>query len=303
MLDATILIPTHGHAALVPYAIRSALEQEGVSFEVMVVGDGVEDDTRAALEPFASEQQVRFFDFPKRQRHGERSRHEALQEAQGKIVCYLSDDDLLLPDHVAEMARLLEGADLAHSAPVEVLPGGALRYRPFDLARPAFQAMLLRGGWNAVSLSGAAHTMDAYRRLPHGWRPAPPGVWSDLYMWQQFVRLEGFRGLTAVRLTHLHLADQDRASLTEAERVAELEQWWLRSREPGFAAALERELAELAREGAVARELRIHQLKSILGEIQSTRWWRLRTRLAISPPVSRLLARRRRAALRRQDAG
>ena len=104
MIDATILIPTFRHAALLPFTMRSALDQADASVEVFVVGDGVEDDTRAALEPFADDERVRFFDFPKGARHGELNRHEALREATGEIVCYLSDDDLLLRDHVAEMA-------------------------------------------------------------------------------------------------------------------------------------------------------------------------------------------------------
>ena len=41
MADATILIPTHRHASLLPYAVRSALAQQGTSVEVFVVGDGV----------------------------------------------------------------------------------------------------------------------------------------------------------------------------------------------------------------------------------------------------------------------
>ena len=72
MTDVTILIPTYRHAALLPYAVTSALAQTGASFELFVVGDGVEDDTRAALEPFLSDPRVRFFDLPKGQRHGER---------------------------------------------------------------------------------------------------------------------------------------------------------------------------------------------------------------------------------------
>ena len=48
MIDATIVIPTFRHAALLPYALESALDQDGASVEVFVVGDGVEDDTRAA---------------------------------------------------------------------------------------------------------------------------------------------------------------------------------------------------------------------------------------------------------------
>src|SRR3970282_260372 len=86
MTDATILIPTHRHAALLPYSLRSALAQEGVSVEVFVVGDGFEDDTRAALELSLSDPRVRFFDFPKGQGNGELHRHEALQEATGRIV-------------------------------------------------------------------------------------------------------------------------------------------------------------------------------------------------------------------------
>ncbi len=84
----------------------------------------MEDDTRAALEPFRDDVRVRFFDFPKGERHGELNRHEALGEAKGRIVCYLSDDDLLLPGHVVEMGRLLENADFAHSAPFAVMLDG-----------------------------------------------------------------------------------------------------------------------------------------------------------------------------------
>ena len=69
------------------------------------------------VEPFLADPRVRFFDLPKGERHGERNRHLALAEAAGRIVCYLSDDDLLLPRHVATMLELLEGADFAHGAP------------------------------------------------------------------------------------------------------------------------------------------------------------------------------------------
>ncbi len=295
MTDATIVIPTHRHAALLPYSVRSALAQEGVSLELFVVGDGVEDDTRAALEPFLSDPRVRFFDFPKGQRHGERSRHEALQEASGRVVCYLSDDDLLLRDHVTEMAQLLDGVDFAHSAPLFVMPDGSLMYAPVDVARPRFQALLRRGDWNHISLTGTAHTLVAYRRLPHGWRPAPQGIWSDLYMWQQLLRLPDFRGRTARRLTHLHFPDSLRRDLTVTERVAELDSWWRRMQQNGFADDLARAAAEVVQDTAVEREAWIHELEGEIREIQATRLWRFRTRVATSWPLRELLARRHRA--------
>jgi len=295
MTDATILIPTFRHAALVPYSLRSALTQEGAVIEVFVVGDGVEEDTRVALAPFLSDPRVRFFDFPKGERNGELSRHEALQEASGRIVCYLSDDDLLLRDHVTEMARLLDGADFAHSAPLFVMPDGSLMYAPVDVARPRFQALLRRGDWNHISLTGAAHTLAAYRRLPHGWRPAPHGIWSDLYMWQQLLRLPDFRGRTAKRLTHLHFPDSLRRDLTVTERVAELERWWRKMEEPGFADELATGVADATRDVAIRHEARIHELHGLIRDIQATRSWRLRTRLVTSWPLRVLLAARREA--------
>jgi GalNAc5-diNAcBac-PP-undecaprenol beta-1,3-glucosyltransferase len=262
MTDATILLPTYRHAALLPYALRSALEQEGASVEIFVVGDGVEDDTRAAVEPFLREPGVRFFDFPKGERHGEAHRHTALQAAAGRIVCYLSDDDLLLRGHVSHMAALLEEADLAHSAPIGVGPDGSLWYWPIDLALPGFGPLLQRGDWNAISLTGTAHTLDAYRRLPHGWRPAPLGIWTDLYMWQEFLGLEGFRGRTGSRATHLHFPESVRTAMSQAERVDELERWWRRIHDAGFEAELASLVAETTRQTAIDRELRVQQLQT-----------------------------------------
>jgi glycosyltransferase involved in cell wall biosynthesis len=293
--DATILIPTFRHAELLRYAIRSALEQNGAEVEVFVVGDGVEDDTRASLEPFLSDERVRFFDFPKGERHGERLRHEALQYASGKIVCYLSDDDLLLRDHVVDMLRMLEDADFAHSAPFVVHEDGWLWFHPIDISRPDFQSLLLRGGWNAIVLTGAAHSLDAYRGLPFGWRPAPAGIWTDLHMWQQFIRVPGFRGRTSARLTHLHFPDNRRRGASVADRVAELESWWARMHAPGFQRELERECAHEVRRVAIRGEARVQELKGTVAAIQATRWWRLRTKLATSGPLRALRARRRAA--------
>jgi hypothetical protein len=183
------------------------------------------------------------------------------------------------------MSALLVDADFAHSAPFVVGTDGSLSYLPIDLAQPAYRELLLRGGWNAISLTGAAHTLDAYRRLPHGWRPAPEGVWSDLYMWHQFAMLPGFRGQTGARLTHLHLADADRHQFTEAERVAELERWATRMRSPSFEQELDREMSRASRAAANRAEIRLRGLRVEVRSIQGTRLWRLRTWLASLPPV------------------
>jgi len=319
--DATVLIPTYRHAALLPYSVRSALAQEEASIELFVVGDGVEDDTRAALEPFLADPRVRFFDLPKGERHGERNRHAALAEATGKIVCYLSDDDLLLPCHVARMLELLEESDFAHSAPFVVEPGDRLAYVPFDLAQEPQRARLREGVWNAIGLTGSAHTLAAYRRLPWGWRPAPEGVWSDLHMWRQFIDLPGFRGVTDTELTYLAFPSPTWGELPAEERLSSLASWSERIRDPAGRARLAQEArrTRVARTAAVdlyaydldrfnanlqerltARETqledalaRIDDLRAALAAFESSLTWRLSRPLRAFRPLRALVERLR----------
>jgi GalNAc5-diNAcBac-PP-undecaprenol beta-1,3-glucosyltransferase len=242
VLDATILIPTHRHVALLPHALESALDQESVSVEVLVVGDGVEDATREILARHADDPRVRFFDFPKGPRNGEAYRHEVLLEARGRVVAYLSDDDLLLPDHVTSMVGLLEDADFTHSATATLEPGGLI-FHPWDFGRPEF-VELMRSGRGSVGLTGAAHTLAAYLRLPHGWRTAPDGIPTDRHMWLQWFDQPWCRSVSSRRLTHLKFPDPAWRSLPEDERAAELAGWLARSREPGFRRELDELLAE-----------------------------------------------------------
>lgn len=292
MTDATILIPTHRHAALLPYAMRSALAQEGVEIEVLVVGDGVEDETRRALAPFLADPRVGFVDRPKGERHGERLRHEALQDSTSPIVCYLSDDDLLLPGHVVQMQALLQDADFARDMSVNVWPDGSLRYNAFDLGRPEF-VELLAAGRGGGGLTGAAHTRAAYDRLPFGWRPAPTGVPTDIHMWQQFLLLPSFRGVTADRLTALVFPSPLRAHMTVDERVAELELWQQRILDPEFPTELGALVAVAARRAAERLKLTALSLERELDRIQTTRRWRARRAVAELRPVRALRARRR----------
>jgi hypothetical protein len=275
MTEATILIPTHSHAQLLPFAIRSALAQEGVQIELFVVGDGVENDTRRALEPFLDDPRVRFFDRPKGERRGERLRHEALQESSAPVVCYLCDDELLLPGHIRQVVELLRHADLVTDFPANVWPDGSIHYFAFDLGRPEF-VQLVAEGRAGGGLTGLAHTREAYDRLPFGWRPAPPDKPTDIYMMQQFVTLPGFTGATADRLTSLRFPSAVRKGLTAEDCVAELEAWERRIQDPAFPAELEALTFAAARRAAERLKLTSVRLEDELVRVRNTRWWRLR---------------------------
>jgi hypothetical protein len=291
MPDATILIPTYRHAELLPFAVRSALAQVGSSFEVFVVGDGVEDDTRAALDPYLSDERVRFFDRPKGGRNGELLRHEALQQASGDIVCYLSDDDLLLPWCVGTMRELLVRADMAQDLPVNVSPDGVLRYHGFNLGRPEF-VELMAAGLGGGGLTGAAHTRGFYERLPFGWRPAPASTPSDMYMFRQLASMPGFKGVTSDHLTALRFPSSTRRGMSLEQRVQELARWERRLGDPGLRAELDHLTALAARAAAERLKLVVVERERELERIRKTRWWRLRVWSADSPP-GRAYRRRR----------
>jgi glycosyltransferase involved in cell wall biosynthesis len=281
--DATILIPTHDHARLLPYAVRSALGQADAEVELFVVGDGVGDDTRLALEPFLSDPRVRFFDRPKGERHGERYRHEALQDSTAPIVCYLCDDDLLLPGHVAQMRDLLRDADLAHDAPLGVQPDGTLRFNAVDLGDPGFLELLEAG--RVGGLTGVSHTREAYDRLPRGWHPAPADVHTDVHMLRQFAALPGFRAATGRKLTSLAFSSLQRAHMSADEREAELREWEERLADPDFLACLDTVVADAAWQAALRLKLTSWRLEREVDRIQRTRWWRMRRAAAELRPI------------------
>ncbi len=275
MVDATILVPTHRHAPLLPHALASALDQEGATVELFVVGDGVEDETREVVARYEDDPRVRFFDFPKGPRNGEAYRHEVLREAAGRIVCYLSDDDLLLRDHAAEMGRLLEEADFAHPVSARILADGELEVFPWNYGRPEFrEAGRERVG--SVGLTGVAHTLEAYRRLPFGWRTTPAGMPTDHHMWRQWLDLPGLRARMGERLTCLNFPDPFWKEIPEEQRAAALAEWLRRSRDAGFADELDVLLRRATTRAAEDYHLWARSEQRNVQAVRSSRTWRLR---------------------------
>ncbi|HET7509907.1 MAG TPA: glycosyltransferase family A protein [Solirubrobacterales bacterium] len=300
---AVVLVPTHDHPATLDLAVRSALEQTVAEIEVLIVGDGVGEETReVAAGLLREDERVRFLDLPKGPNHGEVHRGTAIEGTAAEIVCYLCDDDLLLPEHVASMREQLAEADLAHSQNGHLEADGTWHHIFADLSSPACRAWVLRPDRNVVSLTGTAHTVAAYRRLPHGWRTTPPERWPDHYMWQQFLTEPWVRAATAPRVTALQFPSYlgGRDEWPHERRRAELEKWratlatakgralleatigravrtqataeWLRREE------LEPELKEL-RELHVATVAEAAALRAHLSGIESTRTWRLSRRV------------------------
>jgi hypothetical protein len=267
---ATVVIPTHDHGAILRRTIPTVQQQSVADIEIFLVGDGATEETKRVVSELGrGDDRIRFFDHPKGGLRGEPARGEALREATGRIICYLSDDDLWMPDHVAVMEELLADSDFAHTYPCRVHPDGALVHWNVDLSRSWFRARMLAGE-NFFPFSSAGHTLELYRRLPHGWRTPPRGGWHDLSMWQQILSLGDVRAVSGWTPTVAYFPSTLRPNWSTERRCSELDSWLERLRGGGWGAVLERDLSRRVAQDAARLQA---DLADLQGRLEgATRW-------------------------------
>lgn len=235
-MRATVLLPTTGdRGPLLEHSIPAVLSQTVADLELFVLGDGIDAQTRAVVERFvATDERVHLVEHPKHQRRGEPHRHAVLSDrASGTIVAYACDRDLWLPTHLEELEGVLRDADWGHTLRIGV--GEDDRFElvhPHDLRSPAGRSSHAAPS-RLAPLSFVGHRLDAYRRLPHGWRETPPGRATDRHMWAQFLDEPWVRVAASPMPTVLYFKRGGHPGLPTAERLALLERWSRRLVEVG----------------------------------------------------------------------
>jgi hypothetical protein len=263
-------MPTHNHPSTIAHAAASVLDQSVSDLQLVIIGDGVGDDTRDIVADLRrSDKRISFVDRPKVPGRNEQARHAVVSESVATLITYLGDDDLFLAHHLESMQELLADHDFAHPFPVFVQTSGDLEVVPTDLADARCVSWHLQPGHNAVSLSGAAHTHDLYRRLPFGWRPAPERRWSDHYMWGQIFTLAGVRLATSSRATTVKLPSDQRAGVDGAGRAEEIRSWLDRIRSAGFERWWDAAVTDAIRRTAVDQTRGASQLSEELFAVRS----------------------------------
>ncbi len=250
-LEATVIIPTFGRADFIIWALKSVQQQTVENIEISVIGDGACPETRDIVEREAREDpRINYFDNPKGEGNGERYRHQAILRSKGKIICYLGHDDLWFPEHIETMRSLLRDADFGHSLHTHIAADGTIHGLLPLISDPSCRSRMLESRWNRFGPTCAAHARDIYSDLPYGWRPAPPTIWSDLYMWRQFINHPGCRFAGLPKTTTLSFPRSLRREYPVEQREAELAAWFPRLSRPDEAerlrmAAIQSAAAEL----------------------------------------------------------
>ena len=279
-MRASILVPTHDKHTTLPLAVGTALRQSVEELEVIVVGDGVTDPVRSVVEELvATDPRVRFLDRPKGAHHGESYRHEAIEAADSDAIFYLCDDDLLLPDHVADLLVLLEDHTFVQSFNGYVRTDGELDFYAADLADPGAVELMLDPELRhcSVSITGTAHSRAFYETVGEPWDTTPPGEWADHWQWKKLFRHPAFRGATSARMTALQLptTNSGRESWTPEQREDELRRWYDLVVAPDGQAHVDDLVARAARRELAADRLELavlrHGFETLTRELDAAR--------------------------------
>lgn len=108
----TLAIPSFNHAAYVRKCIESVIAQDYANIELIIIDDGSNDDSAAAIESLLPECRARFvrFEFRCRPNKGlAATLNEALAWAEGEYFAMLSSDDVLFPEKTSRLLACISG--------------------------------------------------------------------------------------------------------------------------------------------------------------------------------------------------
>ncbi len=160
-----VILPTRGRSHTIGYAIASVLDQTVADFTLEVVGDGCDEKTEAVVRA-VSDPRVRFSRFPKGMGFGYVHRNTVLRRGTSPYIAYMTDDDLMFPDHLERALAVLEKG----TPPLVAFRAAQVRY-PDDLD-PCFFAFDWGGGnfsqflrnW-FIGSGNLVHRRDLFDRL------------------------------------------------------------------------------------------------------------------------------------------
>jgi hypothetical protein len=102
-----VILPTRGRANTIGFAIGSVLDQTIGDFTLEVVGDGCDEATERAVRA-VGDPRIRFSRFEKGRGFGYANRNAVLRRGESPYVAYMTDDDLLFPDHLERALAVLD---------------------------------------------------------------------------------------------------------------------------------------------------------------------------------------------------
>ena len=109
MPKITVVTPTYNRANLLQKAMKSILEQTLEDWEYIIVDDGSNDGTEEVVKELTDER-IQYIKFDQN-RGANAARNRGIQEACGEFVSFLDSDDILEPNHLEQVASVLDSSE------------------------------------------------------------------------------------------------------------------------------------------------------------------------------------------------
>jgi len=119
----SIVLATYGRGRCIAPTIESVLRQTFSDFELIVVGDGCNDETEETVRSFGSEK-ISWRNLPVNSGSQSFPNNEGIRHARGAWIAYIGHDDIWAPDHL----RALDG--VISKGAVDVVVSGCIYYGP-----------------------------------------------------------------------------------------------------------------------------------------------------------------------------
>jgi glycosyltransferase involved in cell wall biosynthesis len=254
----SVIIPAFNTAAFVGAAIKSAVLQEAVDVEVVVIDDGSTDETTSIVEDWSRrDERVRVF---KNVRSGGSSaaRNIGLRAARGRFVAFLDSDDSWLPRFlVTQLEAFADFPDAGVVTANAMSVGG-----PMDgmLIRPAASPRRRITLTDMVEKEDAVNIMSVFRRDVYdaiGGFDATLRRSEDYDFWLRaaiagFVFVQTAEPLVLYRRRAGSLSSDELKMLTAMGEVLSLARTRCEDR-PSVCAAIDAKLADLERRSIALR--------------------------------------------------
>ena len=108
----SIVTPTYNRAGFIGDAVRSVLCQSMPDWELLIVDDGSEDNTREVLAEYETDPRIHYFYQPNQGQSI--ARNNALEKVRGDFVGFLDSDDLWCADKLERQLALFESHPEVH---------------------------------------------------------------------------------------------------------------------------------------------------------------------------------------------
>lgn len=106
----SVIIPTYGGSDKLSRAIESVINQTYSDIEIIIVDDNLpQSEERIITSKVVSQYNYNFIKYIKHRenKNGAAARNTGLKVAEGKFICFLDDDDFLLPNRIKKSVEIL----------------------------------------------------------------------------------------------------------------------------------------------------------------------------------------------------